>query len=414
MASTKLSYLAVKRQTSDGSLAVVPTHFLRFQEGDIVVERENIVNQPIANNAWGALNVTQGKEENDLSWKFDLDANECVHWIAAALGGLSSADTSSGTDASVYTHTITIGALPWLSVEQAWGDTSDTSNNRQNYHVARAYGVRVADLTIRGAEGMVEMDVKAKALGVFHYGFHINDEAAGSSVVCELDSVEGLVNGETINTVDDTPQNETDAIASLSSSAKTITIGTLGSSYTKANNARVELVPLSPSFSVAQQLFSVPHVNVHFHASSIASAESAAETDVETWEFAFSNNLDAKHGTKRAGYTVLESMFRSAKFKFTKYFESMEDHKRYMARLRRAISVVITNNIRISATDTGLLKYRVRIQMTDCKFTSHQMQTGNANLWYYQIEAECLYNTSDAYAIKCIVDNAMVGTTYTA
>jgi hypothetical protein len=226
--------------------------------------------------------------------------------------------------------------------------------------------------------------------------------------------VEGLVTGETINTVDDTPANETDAIAALSASAKTITIGSLGASYTKANNARVELVPLSVSFAAAAQLFAIPHVNVHFHNSSISSAESAAETDVETWEFNFNNNLDAHHGTKRPSYTVLESTHRSASFKFTKYFESVDDHKRYMNRLRRAISVVISNNTRISATDTGLLKYQVKIQMTDVRFSSHQMQTGNNALLYYQIEGTCLYNSSDAYAIKVIVQNALVGTTYTA
>lgn len=412
MASSRSAYLALKRQSA-AATAVVPTHFLRFKEGDQSIDREIIVSEPIQNNQWGAINAVQGLEENELSWKFDLDANECVHWFAAALGGLSSADSSSGTDASVYTHTITVGTLPWLSVEQTWGDTSDTGSNRQNYRVSRAFGARVDNFTLRGSDGLLELDVQGKALGIFRYGMMLNNEAAGSSVVIELDSVEGLVNGETVNLVDDTPQNETDAIASLSTSAKTITIGTLGNSYTVANNARVELLPLSASYSTAPVVFSQAHVAVHFGAS-VSAAESAAESDVETWEISFMNNLDARHGTARTGYTVIESPYRAATFRFTKYFENDDDHKRYMNRIGRGVSVIITDNQRVSATDTGLLKYQVKLQLSEVRWTSHQMQTGNNSLLYYQIEGTCFYNTSDSRAVRILVQNAKAGTEYTA
>lgn len=416
MALSKLTYLAVKRQTiTTPSVAVVPTHFLRFKEGDLDASEDKIINNPIQNNVWGALNVVAGKQTCEGTYKFDLDPNECVHWLAAGLGGLATADISSGTDASVFSQTITVAnALPYLCVEQTKGDITDTTNNRQNYHVSRAYGVRVDSFTMKGADNLIEFEVKLKALGVFDFATMLNNEAAGSSVVIELDTVEGLVvTSDTVNMYDETPQNEIDAIAALSTSAKTITIATLGNSYTTANRARVTLEPQSPSFSVPHRAFSFVHVNIQY-GTDLTAAASASEENIETWEFSFMNDLQGKHGTIRAGYSVLEPLERKATFKYTKYFENKQDWYRYRQTIKRACIITISDGVTVSATDTGLKKYQVKINMSDVRFTSHEMKTGNNQLYYYDIEGTLMYDSSDARALQIVVQNAMAGTTYTA
>lgn len=416
MSLSKLTYLAVKRQTiTTPNVAVVPSHFIRFKEGDLDVVEEKIVNDPIQNNVWGALNIVAGKQTCEGTYKFDLDPNECVHWLAAGCGGLVTADISSATDASAFSQTITVAnALPYLCIEQSKGDITDTTNNRQNYHVSRAYGARVDSFTLKGADNLIELEVKIKALGVFDFARLLNNEAAGSSVVLDLDTVEGLVvTTDSVNIYDETPQNEVDAIAALSLTAKTITIGTLGNSYTTANKARVTLEPQSPSYSVAHRAFSFVHVNVQFGAD-LSAAASATEDNIENWEFTFMNDLQGKHGSVRAGYGVLEPLQRKAMFKFSKYFENKADWYRYRQSIKRACILTISDGVTISATDTGNKKYSVAINMSDVRFTAHEMKTGNNQLYYYNIEGELLYDASDARALQIVVQNASAGTVYTA
>lgn len=416
MALSREGYIAVKRQTiTTPAVAVVPSHFLRFKEGDLEKKVDNIVNNPIQNNAWGALNVVKGVETCEGNFKFDVDANECVHIFANALGGLVTADISSATDLSVYSQTITVASsLPCLSWEQGKGLLTSTSDNRQDYRVMRGYGVYVDNFTLRGSEGLLELEANLKALGIFDVARMLNNEAAGSSVVLDLDTVEGLVaTSDTVNIIDDTPQNEAKAIASLSATAKTITIATLSNSYTYANRARVTLEPLSPSYSTAAQVMTNSMVDFRFGAD-VSTAASAAEENVENWEITFSNNLDARRGSIRPSYGVIAPKARSCKVKFTKYFETRQDADRYFLQTRRACVIAITNNVRISATDTGLTKYTITINLSDLRFTGHEMTTGTDELLAYDIEAEAFYDTSDARAIQIVVKNASAGTVYTA
>lgn len=416
MALTREGYIAVKRQTiTTPQTAVVPTHFLRFKEGDLEKKLEVIKNNPIQNNRWGGLNVVAGPETCEGNFKFDLDATECVHVMAAAHGTISSADISSGTDASVYQHTITIASdLPKLSWEQGKGSLTSTSNNRQDYRVLRGYGVQVDSYTIRGSEGLLELECKLMALGIFDVAKMFNNEAAGSSVVIELDTVEGLVaSTDSVNLIDDTPQNEVDAIASLSATAKTITIGTLGNSYTVANRARVTLEPLSPSFSTAAQVLTNNHVGFQLGAT-ISAAGSAAEENVENWEFTYMNNLEARRGTIRPGYGVIAPKSAACKLKFTKYFETRQDADRYFLQTRRACIITITNNVIVSATDTLNAKYTVILQISDLRFTAYEQPTGTDELCAYDIEAEGFYDTGDSRAVRALVTNAKAGTEYTA
>lgn len=94
MVMTRLGYIAVKREATLAT-AVKPSHFLRFKDGDLKYAQEVIENNPIQNNRWNALNAVTGKISTDASFNIDLDYNECVHFLSAALGGMSSADISS-------------------------------------------------------------------------------------------------------------------------------------------------------------------------------------------------------------------------------------------------------------------------------------------------------------------------------
>lgn len=225
MASTRLSYLAIKRE-STAAVAVKPTHFLRFKDGDVMFKQEIIANNPIQNNRWNALNAVKGKATAEGTYNVDLDANECVHFLAPALGGLATTDVSSNTAA--YRHDITVAnTLPTFSLEQGKGNLTDTSNNYQNFVVHRAYGVMVDSFKISGSDGILNLAVTVKAHGLLMKRNLIADAAAGSSVALSLDSAEGFVAADSVLTYDETPQSEVDAIASLSLTNKTVTIATL-------------------------------------------------------------------------------------------------------------------------------------------------------------------------------------------
>src|SRR4030067_3442671 len=101
MAYTKKGYLAVKKESTAGT-AIKPTNFLRFTEGSIAAEQTIIKNMSVQNNRHNSLNYFRGKVNTEVSMTFEYDFTDSVYWIYGVLGGLTSADISSLTDASVY------------------------------------------------------------------------------------------------------------------------------------------------------------------------------------------------------------------------------------------------------------------------------------------------------------------------
>lgn len=413
MASTRLGYLASRRETTVAT-AVTPTHFLRFKDGDILLNQEVIANDPIQNNRWLALNAVPGKITTEGTYNVDLDPNEAPHFVSIALGGESSADISSLTDGSVYRHTYTVADdLPSITLEQGKGNLSSTANNLQNYSVDRAFGVLVDSFTVSGSDSIINMAVSLKAHGIFQKSDLIADAAAGASVDIELESVEGLTTSDTVNIFDTTPQNETDAIAAINTTNKTIQIATLGNSYTVANEAKVELVPLTPSYSLAARVFSFVHASFQF-GTDLTDAATQAEENVEDWEFTYNNNIEERFGSLRASPSVIAPKGASATLSFTKYFENVTDRDRYLRLKKRALILTITDNVIVSATDTNDHKYSMIVKMSDVRFTTYEMPTGTDELYAITAEVTCFYDASDAAAVSIEFVNGLIGTTYTA
>ena len=413
MASSRQSYLMVGRESTVAT-AVTPTHPLRYKDGDILYNLEVIANNPIQGVRWNPINAVDGKVTTDGTYNTDLDYNEGVHFIAAGLGTLVSADISSGTDGSVYSHTInTANALPSLTIEQGKGNLDDTSNNLQNYEVSRAYGVLVDKFTLEGSDNILSMAVDLKAHGVFNKADLITDAAAGASVDIELDSVEGLTTNDTVNIYDTTPQNETDAIASISASpTNTIQIATLGNTYTVANNAKVELVPQTPSYSTLAKVASFTHCSFQFGDTAIAAA-AAPEENIEEWSFEYENQLEERFGSLRNSPSVIAPKGAMATLSFTKYFENVTDRDRYLNLEPKYGILTVTNNEIVSGTDTNQAKYEMKITMNKVIFETYEMPTGTDDLYAASVTAKCFYNETDGKALEIVFQNAKAGTEYT-
>ena len=413
MASTREGYLALIRQTTQ-DVAVKPTHFIRFKDGDIMYKDPITGNNPIQKNRWNAITPVSGEATSEGSYNIDLDVNECVHFLSAALGSMSSADISSETDGSVYKHTIDHSSgLPSLTIEQGKGNLDDVTNNLQNYQVDRAFGAMVDVITISGATGVINMEVALKALGVFQKSDLISDATAGASVDVSLNSVEGLTTDDTVNIFDETPQNETDAIVAISTTNKTIQIATLGNSYTVANNGKVELVPQTPSYSAQQKVLNFDDCNFQFGADLTASA-TAAEENIENWSLEFNNQLEERYGSKRKTPSVIAPKGNSAKLSYTKYFENVQERDRYLNKAKRAGILTITNNAIVSTTDINEAKETVKFLFSDLRFTEYDMPTGTDELYAVSVEAEAFYNSTDGRALRIEVTNEKAGTEYTA
>jgi len=411
MASTRLSYLAIKRETTV-AVAVKPTHFLRYKDGDLMFKQEIIANDPIQNNRWKALNAVKGKATAEGTFNVDLDANECVHFLAPALGGLATTDVSTNTAA--YRHDITVAnTLPSFSLEQGKGNLTDSSGNNQKFVVERWFGVLVNSFTISGSDGILNLAVNLKAHGLLMKRSLIADVTSGSTKTLYLESAEGFVATDNVTTYDATPQSEMDALSAISLTAKTVTIAALANSYTVANKAKVELQPQSPSYSTPAKVFSFTHARFQFGAD-LSAAASASLENIEDWELNHENNLEERFGSLRETPSVIAPKGAKCTFKYTKYFETSAERDRYLNQEKKAAILTITNNEVISSGDTNLSKYTIVVQMSDVRFTSYEMPTGTDELYAASVEAECYYDTSDGQAIQIKVTNSKAGTEYTA
>ena len=413
MASTRLGYLAVKRETTVAT-AVKPTHFVRFKDGDIIPNQEIIANNPIQNQRWNAINAVAGKITAEWTFNVDLDFNECVHFLAPALWNQSSADISSGSDNSVFKHTLnTADTLPSLSLEQGKWNLSDTTNNLQNYQVDRAFGAMIDTVTLSGSDWLINMAVAMKAQWVFQKSNLISNATAGSNVDLSLQTVEWLTTDDNVNIFDTTPQNETDPIVSIDTVAKTIEIATLWASYTVANKAKVELVPQTPSYGTAAKVASF--INVSFQLwDDLTAAASAPQENIENWEIAYENQLEERFGSLRASPSVIAPKGAKMTLKYTKYFENVIDRDRYLNLTKQAVILTITNDEIVSATDTNDAKYTVKYLISDVRMTSYEMPTGTDDLYAASVEAEAFYDVSDGKAVQIEVTNAKAGTEYSA
>lgn len=411
MASTRLSYLAVIRETTVAT-AVKPTHFLRFKDGDVMWKQEIIANNPNQNNRWNALNAVKGKATTEGTYNVDLDGNECVHWIAAGLGTL--ATTQVGSDATAFRHDCTVAnTLPSLTLEQGKGNLTDTTNNYQNFIVDRAFGVLVNSLTISGSDGIINLAVNVKAHGLLQKSALIADIASGATKTLLLESAEGFVATDNVTIYDETPTGETKALSAVSLPNATVSVATLTNSYTVAKNAKVELQPQTPSYAVAAKVFSFVHATFQTGAD-LTAAASATEENVENWEWTYSNNLEERHGSLRASPSVIAPKGASASVKYTKYFTNSTERDRYLNQKKKAMIITLCTNEIISATDTNVNKFTVKISMSDVRFKSYEMPTGTDDLYAASVEAECYYDTTDGRAILVAVTNGSAGTVYTA
>lgn len=409
---TRLWYVAVKRESTLAT-AVKPSHFLRFKDGDLKYTQEIIANNPIQNNRRNALNAVPWKITTEWTFNFDLDFNESVHWIAAALWWLSTSDIWS-TATQVRRHTMTVAnSLPSLSVEQLKGDGTDTASHRQKYEILRWFGVLVDNFKLSAADWIVNLEVWLKAHGVFASAFLINDVASWSSKDLYLDTVEWLTTSDTVNVYDQTPQSESDAIAAISTTNKTIQIATLWNSYTVANKAKVELVPQTPSYWTSAQVASFTHAKFQF-APVLADCSAAAEVNIEDREFEYMNNLEERFGSLRSSPSVVAPKWNGAKLKFTQYFETIAARDKFLQITKTACLLTISNDKKVGAADTNLFKYQLQIEMNDLRFTTYDMPTGTDELYAVTVESDLFYDDTDAQSVRILAQNAKAWTEYTA
>lgn len=410
MALSRSGYLAVKKETTT-ALAVKPTNFLRFKDGDMFLKKEVIANNPIQNNRWGALNAVAWKETTEWSYNFDFDFNESVHIIWPALWSITSTDVWTPTTLA-YQHVINVTNPYSFSLEQLKWDGTDTTNNRQNYQVDRAFWTLVDSFSISWSDWILNLEAWLKSHGIFEKSSFIVNATAWSSVAIKLISVEGLVaTSDTVNIWDNTPISEQKPIAAISIPNSTITIATLANSYAVAKNAKVELVPQTPTYAIPAKVASFIHCRFQFGAD-LTAAASAAFENVEDWSFMFENNLEERFGSLRTSPSVIAPKAPKATLKYTKYFTDVRDRDTYLNIAKTAIILTINNNELIAPTDTSNKTYQCKIEMSDVRLTSYEVPTWTDELYAATVEAECYYDQTDWRALRITFVNRNAWTVY--
>lgn len=413
MASTRIWYLATKREAVK-PVAVKPTNFVRYKDGDIAFAQEVIINNPIQNNRWNALNKQKGKVTNEGTFNFDLDFNESVHFLSAAFGTIATADISSATDASVFQHTLNVSncALPSLTMEQLKGpDECPGDANNQAYELNRYFGVMVDTFTIAGGEEQITFAMSVMAHGTFQKSNLLADAGVWASVELFLESVEWLVSTDSVNIFDQTPQSEQDPIASIDLVAKSIEILALWNSYTTASKAKVEILPQTPDFSTPEQLSAIWEASFRFW-TDLAAAAIATETNIENWEIGFENQLEARYWTLRKTPSVIAAKGAKMTLKYTQYFEDIASRDKFLDLEAQAIIISIDNGNVISWTDTNNSTYSMTINVPSFVMTTYEMPTGTDDLYAVNVEGEFFYDETTGNAVEIIIDNEEPAATY--
>ena len=392
MASTRLWYLAVKKETTRGTV-VKPTNFLRFKEWSIEYAQEIIENNPIQNVRWNAINPVPGKVTTDGSYSFDGDAREIGYFLMAGLGTYSVA--SAGTGA--YKHTFnTANKLPSLSLEQLQGDSTGTDNV-----VSRAFGVLVDKFELNGSDGIIGFSADVKATGVFLKSNLLATAAIGTPSTIDMQSSEGLVVGDLITVAETsgTLSTENTVIVAVTD-GDTITAN-LAAEKTLANAPKVELRAQTPSFSPSPKVFSFIHAKFQF-GSNLTAAASATEENIENWTFTYMNNLEERYGSLRATPSVIAEKGANATIKYSKFFETRTDRDRYLDQTRRAciLTLELPEKAGTSPNNISLV-----IKMSDVRFTGYKMDTGADDVFVAEMEASLFYDSTDAKALVIELTN---------
>lgn len=412
--STRIGYHAIKAESTVWT-AVKPTNFIRSESGWL--EMDKTIDFANSKQNDRSQNIKAVPWQEDITWsiEYSLDANESPFMIYGALGSLSSADVSSWTDGSVYKHTIKDdNCLPSFTYEESVGRITDTSTNLQRYQIMRSIGTVFGNVSLSIEGGRVMLNTTPIAEDQLIQAIMKADAAAWSSVNISLDRVKGFTTSDTVNIYDDTPQNETDAVAAISTANKTVQIGTLGNSYTVANNGKVELTAQTPSYSLVQQLFASWHASIQFWAD-LTAAWSASSSCIRSTTLTIDNSLQALAcmGSFWTWSGGVVPQGRTVSLEFTRSFINKTDADRYLQAREYAAIITIDNNKIVSATDTGQLPYKVVIKIPRMVLTNKPMVLDNNGVYEYTATCEAMPDSSAGYQVQFEVWNAKAGTYYT-
>lgn len=387
MASTRLGYLAVKKETTRGTV-VKPTNFIRFKDGSISYDQEIIENNPIQNVRWNALNAVPGKIATDGSYSLDADMRDIGYFLMTGLG--TYAPTSLGSGA--YRHTFnTANKLPSLSLEQLQGDSTGADNV-----VTRAFGVLVDKIEMSGSDGIVSFSADVKATGVFLKSNLVATAAIGAPSTIDIQSSEGLVVGDLIAVAETSGALSTENTTIVAVTDDDTITANLAAAKTLANAPKVELRAQTPSYTKPPLVASFIHAAFQF-GTNLTTAASAVEENVENWTFTYMNNLEERYGSLRATPSVIAEKGVGATLKYAKYFETRIDRDRYMDQTRRACILTLTLPDLVGSSTN---KTSLTFKMSDLRFTGYKMDTGSDDVYVAEIEASLFYDQTDGKAIQ--------------
>ena len=392
MASTRLGYLAVKKEATR-AVTVKPTNFVRFKEGSIEYNQELIENNPIQNTRWNAISPVAGKVSTDGSFSLDGDVRDIGYFLMAGLGTYAPSTLTTG----VYKHTFnTANKLPSLSVEHLQGDSTGTDNV-----VYRSFGVMVDKFELSGSDGIIGFKADVKAHGVFHKTNLRATAAIGSPSTIDVNSTEGLVVGDLITVAETAGTLSTENTAVVAVTDGDTLTANLAAAKTLANAPKVELRAQTPSFSNSPEVFSFLHASFQF-GTNLTTAASAVEENVENWTFTYMNNLEERYGSLRATPSVIAEKGASATLKYAKYFQTRTDRDRYLDLTRNAaiITLALTKNVGSSTYPFSLV-----IKLSDCRFNSYKMDTGADDVYVAEMEASVFYDQTDGKAVQIELTN---------
>lgn len=463
---SRTGYLAIKKETSE-NVAVTPDVFLGINSEDLMTEWGGIFSQAVTNDR--SLNyrpIDRAIPAPSGTITLDVEPNTWGHFMLASAGAISTGVyipiTSASGDFTVgetitggtSTETATVVKISserdyvlvsspsgeFTDGETITGGTSSTTATLTKFdaqaighevlvpqnsldttytieigrdnEAVRYTGVRFHNITYNQVENVITAQVSVSARASFYMGRVTEAESSGAGAhTVLLDQTTGLVASDTIKVY----RPGTGFLDFSASGVKTHTIGTVASetsiTFTNLQTALavgdlIVLAPQTPSYSLEKEFIWAGGSTVKI-ASTITTALSATEDNIEDFELTIENNLVPKHTASGANVVNrFPGVVFTAGLNGTGTLMRTYTDVTYMDKMRSTrqfgMQILMEGGALPNAVD---FKYTLDFRIPDGRHNPFNTNIAEDDLLNQDMPFQMFNSTSDGYLFKALLVN---------
>ena len=377
-------YLAVKPQAS-ANTPVIPTVFLPYITDDVKTNQNFTRDMRLFGIDWAGIDLLRGSKEHSGNIEFYADPFSLGHILNATVKKGTTTD-DSGTP-PLYTHPFTAEDSDLYTIEFSVGA----------YYTRRYYDVRVNNLEFSIDAGKVKVVSGIQAGGEWSVR-NLKAALSGANTTFDFDQdysnapAKGLVAGDVL-VIGSTEVT----IASVNADLQGVTF--LSTSITASAGDAVYLKCQTPSYTDKRPVLQFDNIYVGLGAdatTALANATCANQTPVHEIGVSFNNNLlSAPVSGDNCGARTIQAQQKQASLTIKRLFSDITQVQKWINNEKQAFVIKMFGQ-KVNATN----KEELRITINDARLITNNEPINQGEFIYDEQEFACLYDTSDAQAIK--------------